>query len=72
MARYAPGYEKLFARGKVGDAFSGGTVGPGPGGEFVDEVVACEDEFFGRHLARRAEGGGVGDGGPAVTEGVEG
>ena len=29
-------------------------------------------EFFGGDLAGGSEGGGVGDGGPAVAEGVEG
>lgn len=72
MTGHAAGDEVLFARGEVGDAFGGGGgVGPGPGGEFVDEVVAGEDEFFGGDLAGGAEGGGVGDGGPAVAEGVE-
>lgn len=47
-------------------------IGPGPGGEFVDEVVASVEEFFGGDLAGGAEGGGISDGGPAVAEGVEG
>ena len=73
MARHAAGDEELFLRGKVGHAF-GGVRGrrPGPGGEFVDEVVACEEEFGGGDLPRGAEGGGVRDGRPFVAEGVEG
>lgn len=73
MAGHAARYEVLLAGRQVGDSFrGGGGIGPGPGGEFVDEVVAREDELFGRDLACVAEGGGVGDGGPAVAEGVEG
>lgn len=73
MTRHAAGDEVLFPHGEVADALGcGGGVGPGPGGEFVDKVVAREDEFFGGDLAGGAEGGGVGDGGPAVAEGVEG
>lgn len=60
MAGHAAGDEVLFADWKVADAFVGrGGVGPGPSGEFVDEVVACEEEFFGGDLAGGAEGGGV-------------
>lgn len=73
MAWHAARYQKLFGGRQVGDTLGrSGSVGPGPGGEFVNEVVAGEYEFFGCHLACCAEGGGVGDGGPAVTEGVEG
>lgn len=73
MAGHTAGYEELFASGEVGNAFGGSRgVGPGPGGEFVDDVVTCEDELFGSHLAGCAESGGMGDGGPAVAEGVEG
>ena len=46
-------------------------IGPGPGREFVDQVVACEDELFGGDLAGGAEGGGVRDGSPLVEKGVE-
>ncbi len=60
MTWHAARDEKLFGGRQVGDALGrGGGVGPGPGGEFVDEIVAGEDEFFGCHLARCAEGGGV-------------
>jgi len=73
MAWHAASDEKLFRGREVGDAFRGVRgIGPGPGGEFVDEVVACGNEFFGGDLAGGAEGGGVGDGCPAVAEGVEG
>jgi len=73
MARYAPRDEVLFLCWEMGDLFGcGGGGRPGPGGEFVDEVVAREDEFFGGNLAGGAEGGGMGDGGPFVTEDVEG
>ena len=57
----------------MGDCSSGGgSGGPSPGGELVDEVVACKDEFFGGYLAGCAEGGGVGYWGPFVAEDVEG
>ena len=73
MARHAAGYEELLGGGEVGDGFLGGLGSrPGPGWEFVDEVVAGEDKFFGGDLASCTEGGGVGDGGEAVAEGVEG
>lgn len=73
MAGHAPRDEVLFLRVEMRDLFGGGGCGrPGPGGEFVDEVVACEHEFFGSDLAGVAEGGGVGDGGPFVAEDVEG
>ena len=70
MTGYAAGDEELFLGGEVGDAFLGrGGIGPGPGGEFVDEVVAGEDEFFRGDLAGGAEGGVVRYGRPAVAEG---
>lgn len=73
MTWHAARYEKLFCGRQVGDALGRSRgVGPGPGGEFVNEVVAGVDEFFGCHLARGAEGGGVRDWGPAVAESVEG
>lgn len=73
MTWYTAGDEILFAGWEVGNAFVGrGSVGPGPGREFVDEVVACEEEFFGGDLAGGAEGRGMRDGSEAVTEGVEG
>ena len=73
MARHATGDEELFARREIRDAFRSGLgVGPGPSREFVDEIVACEDELFRCDLAGCAEGGSVGDGGPAIAEGVEG
>ena len=48
-----------------------GRVRPGPGGELIDEVVACKDKFFRSYLASGAEGGGMGDGGPTVSKSVE-
>lgn len=57
MAGYPAGDQELFPGREIGDSFGrGGGVGPGPGGELVDEVVACEDEFFGGDLAGSAEG----------------
>ncbi len=73
MTGYAARDEILLAGRKVGDTFCRrGGVGPGPCGELVDEVVACEDELFGCHLTGVAEGGGVGNGRPAVAKGIEG
>lgn len=73
MARHSARYEELFRRRQVGDALGRGRgIGPGPGGELVNKIVAGKYEFFGCHLARCAEGGGVRDWGPAVAEGVEG
>ena len=46
-------------------------VGPGPRGEFVDEVVACGEEFGGRDLPGGAEGRSVGDGGVGVAQLVQ-
>lgn len=72
MTRHTARYEKLLRGREVGNALGrGGGIGPGPGGEFVDEIVAGEDELFGRNLARCTEGGGVRDGSPAVSECVE-
>ena len=60
MTRHATRYEELLCRRQVGDALGMGRgIGPGPGGELVNEIVAGEHEFFGCHLARCAEGGGV-------------
>ena len=73
MTGYPAGDEVLFSGGEVGNTFSRRRgIGPGPGGEFVDEVVAGEEELFGGDLAGGTEGGVVGYGGEAVTEGVEG
>ena len=73
MAGNAAGDKKLFSGREVGNAFGWrGGVSPGPGGKFVDEVVAGVEEFFGGDLAGGAEGGGMGDGGPAVAKGIEG
>ena len=73
MTGHAARDEKLFGRRQVANTLGRSRrVGPGPGGEFVDQVVAGEYEFFGCHLPGATEGGGVGDGGPAVAEGVEG
>lgn len=73
MTGHAARYEELFGGRQVGDTLGrGGGVGPGPGGEFVNEIVAGEDEFFRCHLARCTEGGGMRDRGPAVAKGVEG
>ena len=73
MAWHTARYQELFCWRQIGNAF-GRCRGfrPGPCGEFVDEIVTGKDEFFGCHLARCAEGRGVGDGGPAVAEGIEG
>ena len=60
MAGDAAGDKELFVGGQVGDGAGGRAgAGPGPGGEFVDEVVSCEEEFFGGDLSGGAEGGGV-------------
>lgn len=73
MTWHAARYEELFCGRQVDDAFGRGRgIRPGPGGEFVDEIVAGEDEFFGCHLARCAERGGMRDWGPAVAESIEG
>ena len=73
MTWHSARYQELFCGRQVSGTLGRGRgVRPGPGGKFVDEVVAGEYEFFGRHLARCAEGGGVRDRGPAVAEGVEG
>lgn len=72
MTWYTPRDEILFSGGEIWDAFGGGgSIGPGPGREFVYEVVAGEEELLGGDLAGGAEGGGVGDRGPAVAEGIE-
>lgn len=73
VAGHVPSDEELLPGGQVGDAagFCVG-VGPRPGGELVDEVVASGDELLRGDLARVAEGGCVGDGGVAVPEGVDG
>lgn len=47
-------------------------ISPGPGGELVDDVVACEDKFFGGDLACVAESRGVRYWGPAISESREG
>lgn len=73
MTGYAARYEELFTGRKVGDAFRrDGSIRPGPGREFVDEVVASEDKFFGCDLTSVSEGGGMRDRCPAVAESVEG
>ena len=46
-------------------------IRPGPGGKLIYEVVARKDEFFRSYLTSGAEGGGMGDGGPAVSKSVE-
>lgn len=73
MTGHAPRDEVLLLRREVGNLFGGGGSGrPGPGGEFVDEVVACKDEFLGGDLAGGTEGGSMRNGGPFVAENVEG
>ena len=69
MAGHATGDEELLFGREVGDAFGRcSSVTPGPSGEFVNEIVACEDELLRGDLASGAEGGGVGYWSPAVTE----
>jgi len=66
-------YQELFVGWEVGNGFGSGLCArPGPGGEFVHDVVPGGYEFLGSYLACGTEGGGVGDGGEAVAEGVEG
>lgn len=65
MARYPACDKELLARRQVARAFAlRRSVCPGPGREFVDEVVARGDELFGGYLSVLAEGRGVRDGGP--------
>lgn len=65
--------EVLFFFGEIGDVFGGFvSVVLGLGGEFVDEVVFCCDEFFGSDLVGLVESGSVCDGSVVVVEGVDG
>lgn len=73
MAGHAPRDEVLLLRREVRNLFGRGRSGrPGPGGELVDEVVACKDKFLGGDLAGGTEGGSMRNGGPFVAEDVEG
>lgn len=72
MAGDATCHQELFASWEMSSTFRRVRgIRPGPGGEFIYEVVARKDEFFWRYLASRAESGGMRDGGPAVSQGVE-
>lgn len=60
MAGHASRDEKLFAGGKMRDTLRRMRgISPGPGGKFVDDVVACKDKFFGSDLAGVAKRRGV-------------
>ena len=72
MAGYAACDEELFARRQISDTFGGRRgIRPRPCGEFVDEVVAREDEFFRSDLTGVPESGGVRNRRPTISEGIK-
>ena len=72
MARDTTSYQELFPSWEVRSTFRRvRRVRPRPGGELIYEVITRKDEFFRSYLASGAEGGGMGDGGPAVSKSVE-
>lgn len=72
MAWDTTSYQELFPSWEVRSTFRRvRRIRPGPGRELIYEVVARKDKFFGSYLASGAEGGGMGNGGPAVSKSVE-
>lgn len=60
MAGHPSRDQKLFAGGEIRNSFRWVRgISPGPGGKFIDYVVACEDKLLGGDLACAAEGRSV-------------